>query len=77
MAERNISVREELLGEIEKIARAQGRALQEVLEEALNSYIKELQWASLKSYAQQKAREQGVTEDDIDTAISKTRGLSM
>ena len=77
MAERNIPVREELLSEIEEIARAQGRAPQEVLEEALNSYIKELQWASLKSYGRQKAREQDLTEDDVDTAIAEIRGLSL
>ena len=76
MAERNIPVREELLGEIEKIARAQGRSAQEVLDEALDRYIKDKQWSSLKSYGRAKALEQGITEDDIDTAIAETRGQS-
>jgi predicted transcriptional regulator len=76
MAARNIPIREELLGEIEKIAQAQGRSSEEVLEEALDRFIKEKQWSSLKSYGRNKAREQGVTEDDVDTAIADTRGLS-
>jgi predicted transcriptional regulator len=73
MASRNIPVREELADEIEKVARAQDCSVEDILEEALGRYIKDKQWASLKSYGGAKARERGLTEDDVDRAIAQTR----
>jgi predicted transcriptional regulator len=73
MAERSVMVPEELLAEIEKVARAQDRTVDEVMAEALNRYIKDKQWASLKSYGRAKARERGLTEEDVDRAIAETR----
>ncbi len=73
MADRSIRVPEELLAEIEKVARAQDRTVDEVTVEALNRYIKDKQWASLKSYGRAKARERGLTEEDVDTAIAEVR----
>ena len=73
MADRSIRVPEELLAEIEKVARAQDRTVDEVTAEALNRYIKDKQWASLKSYGRAKARERGLTEEDVDTAIAEIR----
>lgn len=73
MADRSIRVPEELLAEIEKVARAQDRTVDEVTAEALNRYIRDKQWASLKSYGRAKARERGLTEEDVDRAIAETR----
>jgi predicted transcriptional regulator len=73
MAERNIPVREELVAEIEKVARAQNRTVEEVLDEAIDRYIKDRQWASVKSYGRAKAKERGLTEADVDTAIAEVR----
>lgn len=73
MAERNIPVREDLVAEIEKVARAQNRSVEEVLNEAIDRYIKDKQWSSLKSYGRAKARERGLTEDDVDAAIAEVR----
>jgi predicted transcriptional regulator len=73
MAERNIPVREELVAEIEKVARAQNRTVEEVLDEALDRYIKDRQWVSVKSYGRAKARERNVTEEDVDKAIAEVR----
>jgi hypothetical protein len=73
MAERNIPVREDLVAEIEKVARAQGRSVEEVLNEAIDRYVRDKQWSSLKSYGRAKARERGLTEEDVDTAIAEVR----
>jgi predicted transcriptional regulator len=73
MAERNIPVREELVAEIEKVARAQNRTVEEVLDEAIDRYIKDRQWTSVKSYGRAKAKERGLTEADVDTAIAEVR----
>jgi hypothetical protein len=63
----------QLQAELEKIAAAQERPVAEVLTEAVDRYVKDRQWASLKSYGKAKARERGATENDIDTAISEVR----
>jgi predicted transcriptional regulator len=63
----------QLQAELEKIAAAQDRPVGEVLTEAVDRYVKDRQWASLKSYGRAKAREQGLTEDDVDRAIAETR----
>lgn len=73
MAERNIPVREDLVVEIEKVARAQNRSVEEVLNEAIDRYIKDRQWSSVKSYGRAKAKERGLTEEDVDTAIAEVR----
>jgi metal-responsive CopG/Arc/MetJ family transcriptional regulator len=69
----NLSLPDPLRAEIEKAASAQGRPVNEVLAEAVDRYLKERQWASLKSYGKQKASERGLTEADVDTAIAETR----
>ena len=69
----NLSLPDQLRAEIEKAASAQGRPVNEVLAEAVDRYLKERQWASLKSYGKQKACERGLTEADVDTAIAETR----
>jgi hypothetical protein len=69
----NLSLPERLLTEIEKVARAQERTVNEVLAEAVDRYIKDKQWASLKSYGRQKARERGIGEGDVDRLIAESR----
>ena len=69
----NLSLPERLLTEIEKVARAQARTVNEVLAEAVDRYIKDKQWASLKSYGRQKARERGIGEGDVDRLIAESR----
>jgi len=63
--------------EIEKVAKAQDRSVNEVLAEAVGNYVdryvKDKQWASLKQYGRQKAREGGVSEDDVERLISESR----
>ena len=69
----NLSLPERLLTEIEKVARAQERTVNEVLAEAVDRYIRDKQWASLKSYAREKARERGIGEGDVDRLIAESR----
>ena len=69
----NLSLPERLLTEIEKVARAQERTVNEVVAEAVDRYIKDKQWASLKSYGRQKARERGIGEGDVDRLIAESR----
>ena len=69
----NLSLPDGLQTEIEKVARAQERTVNEVLAEAVNRYIREEQWQSLKSYGRQKARERGIKENDVLRLIAESR----
>jgi hypothetical protein len=69
----NLSLPDGLQTEIEKVARAQERTVNEVLAEAVDRYIREKQWQSLKSYGRQKARERGIKERDVLRLIAESR----
>ena len=69
----NLSLPDGLQKEIEKVARAQERTVNEVLAEAVDRYIREEQWQSLKSYGRQKARERGIKEGDVLRLIAESR----
>ena len=67
------SLPDDLRAEIEKVARAQDRTVNEVLAEAVDRYIKDKQWQGLKSYGRQKARELGIKEGDVPRLIAESR----
>ena len=69
----NLSLPDGLQAEIEKVARAQERTVNEVLAEAVDRYIREEQWQSLKSYGRQKARERGIKEGDMLRLVAESR----
>jgi predicted transcriptional regulator len=69
----NLSLPDGLQTEIEKVARAQERTVNEVLAEAVDRYIREEQWQTLKSYGRQKARERGIKEGDVPRLIAESR----
>ena len=69
----NLSLPDGLQTEIEKMARAQERTVNEVLAEAVDRYIREEQWQSLKSYGRQKARERGIKAGDVLRLIAESR----
>jgi hypothetical protein len=70
---KDLSLPEPLLTEIEKAARAQERTVNEVLAEAVDRYLKDKQWASLKTYGRAKAHERGISEGDVDRLITESR----
>ncbi len=69
----NLSLPDGLQTEIEKVARAQERTVNEVLAEAVDRYIRDKQWQDLKSYGRQKARERGIKEGDVLRLIAESR----
>jgi hypothetical protein len=74
MATSNIpGISDAQLIELEKLARAQERTVDEVLGEAVDKYIKDKQWAALKSYGRAKSRELGLTEADVPRLIAESR----
>jgi len=69
----NLSLPDGLQTEIEKVARAQERTVNEVLVEAVDRYIRDKQWQSLKSYGRQRARERGIKQSDVSRLIAESR----
>jgi predicted transcriptional regulator len=61
------------LAELEKLARAQERSVDEVLSEAVDRYIRDKQWEAVKRYGVAKSRERGLTEGDVPGLIAESR----
>ena len=68
-----LSLPDNLRAEIEKVARAEDRTVNEVLAEAVDRYIKDKQWQRLRSYGRQKARERGIKVGHAQRLITESR----
>lgn len=64
---------DELLHEVEQAARAQNRKPSEVLEEAVRKYLDEQSWEQFVEKNERRAREKGISEEDVDRLISEVR----
>jgi predicted transcriptional regulator len=62
-----------LMAELERVARAQDRTVAQVLAEAVDRYLKDEQWQSLKAYGRERARARGLTEADVPRLIAESR----
>ena len=61
------------LAEFEKLAHAQERSVDEVLSEAVDRYIRDKQWETVKRYGIAKSRERVLTEGDVARLIAESR----
>jgi hypothetical protein len=59
---------EDHLVELERLGRAQGRTVNEVLAEAVDDYLKEKQWSPRKGNGRARVKELCLTEDDVQPA---------
>ncbi len=64
---------DELVKEIEDLARAQNRPAADVLADAVHKYIEEQSWVQFVEKNERKARENGIREEDVDRLISEYR----
>ena len=64
---------EDLLQELEKSARAQGRPVAEVLSEAVSAYLNERSWQNLVESGHKRAKALGITEEDVPRLIAEVR----
>jgi hypothetical protein len=63
----------ELLHEVEEMARMQSRQPAELVAEAIGKYLKAERWARFVERNERRARELGITEADIPRLIAETR----
>ena len=58
---------------VEEIMKQEGRTRSELLREALRRYIEEREWRELFRYGEQRAREQGLTPQDVERLVEEYR----
>jgi hypothetical protein len=64
---------ENLQSELEQAARAQGRAVEEVLTDAVQGYLNEQGWRRLVQNGRKRSAELGLTEADVPRLIDESR----
>ena len=68
-----LSLSPEMLDKIEELTKEEGRTRSELLREALRRYAEEQEWKKIYRYGELKAREKGITEDQIEDIIDAHR----
>jgi metal-responsive CopG/Arc/MetJ family transcriptional regulator len=64
---------DELLHQVEAMARAQNRQPAEVIADAVRKYLEEQSWAQFVENNENRARARGIGEQDVDRLISEVR----
>ena len=72
---RNISITmpPTLLRHAQKLARKESRTMSELLREALRRYMREQVWEELNAYGRARAKELGITEEDVVPLVRQCR----
>jgi metal-responsive CopG/Arc/MetJ family transcriptional regulator len=73
MAAGNISLPEPLLAEIQSAAQAEHRSADEVVADAVRVYLEKQSWVQFVERNERRAKEMGITEDDVDRLITEYR----
>ena len=64
---------EDLPRQIEDTARDQNRRPSEALQDAVQKYLADQRWQNLVAYGERRAKELGITEDDVPRLIEEVR----
>ena len=62
-----------LLRELDRLAKREGRARNELLREAVRRYVNESKWRELQEYGRNQARKLGIKESDVERLIHEYR----
>lgn len=68
-----ISLPPEMLAQMEEILLEENRTKSELIREALRRYAEERRWKKLYRYAEAKAKETGIAEDQVEDIIDGYR----
>lgn len=69
----SLSIPRELLRQVERVAKEEGRTKSELFREALRRYVEERRWRTLQRYGATQMRRLGLTETDIERAVEESR----
>ena len=69
----SLSLPPELLREVERVAKQEGRTKSELFREALRRYVEERRWRGLQRYGASRARRLGLSQADVERAVQEFR----
>ena len=69
----SLSVPPEMAEKIKELMKKEGRTRSELIREALRRYVEEQEWKEIYRYGEMKAREKGITEDQVEDIIDARR----
>jgi hypothetical protein len=73
VADGNIQVPEALMAEVEKAAQAEQRTPAELVQEAVERYLRLKRREKLYQYGEEQARKLGIREEDIPDLVKQSR----
>lgn len=69
----SLSIPPAMAKKIEELMKEEDRTRSELIREALRRYVEEQEWKKIYRYGEMKAREKGITEDQIESIIDVHR----
>lgn len=69
----NISLPPDMAEAAERTAREESRTKSELVREALRQYIWGRKWKELRGYGEEKARQKGLREEDVQDLVHESR----
>lgn len=73
----NISLPEELLGEIDEFAKLERRTRSEFFREAARQYIESRRWQRIRDAGSRAAKDLGLTEEDVERVVGEYRAEAL
>jgi len=68
-----LSLPPEMADKIEELMKKEGRTRSELLREALRQYVEDREWQEILRYGRMKAKEKGITEDQVEDIVDTYR----
>lgn len=68
-----ISLPPEMAEKVEELMRKEKRTRSELIREALRRYFEEQEWKEIVRYGRIKAREKGISEDQVEEIVDASR----
>jgi CopG family transcriptional regulator/antitoxin EndoAI len=68
-----LSLPPEIATKVEQLMKEEGRTEDELLREALRRYVEEQEWKKIYRYGETKAKEKGITEDQVEDIVDAYR----
>lgn len=69
----SLSIPPEMAKKIQELMKEEDRTRSELIREALRRYMEEQEWKKIYRYGEIKAREKGITEDQVESIIDVHR----
>ena len=68
-----ISLTPEMAEKVREFMKKEDRTRSELFREALRRYFEEQEWREIKKYGQMRARERGISEDQVEDIVDAIR----